>query len=359
MNNTQYMKLPYDLSGAMSKNRFRNEMLWGLSLIFDSYLAQKDFVAIFDYVCDIELHSDGTFAFYQLKTSSGTSPYSVNKLTKFKADSEVEHSILGKLFLIKNSLAIDNNNFKVAVVSNVPIKLKGKTYTNYPELCIGSVEEAVIAELASCLKKEFPETKEFDFSDVFYILSTIDLFNPHDTLVGKTVAFYQEATGKEPSKPATLYRAFADVISNCACHEMEIHSYEDLITHKGVTSAQVSNILKQYSENANNSVEKCKCYIENLYCNDFGACIKAKRALEQIVIDLQTNKLLQNKEKEIQKWILQNIHLLSGSKAEVADRLIEKRSIEFSVEYSKIQIWTLFVLILVRIEEGVYEKLSS
>lgn len=25
-----YLKLPYDLSGSMSKNRFRNEMLWDL-----------------------------------------------------------------------------------------------------------------------------------------------------------------------------------------------------------------------------------------------------------------------------------------------------------------------------------------
>lgn len=359
MNNAQYMKLQHDLSGAMSKNRFRNEMLWGLSLIFESYLAQKDFVAIFDYVCDIELHSDGTFAFYQLKTSSGTSPYSVNKLTKLKAGSEAEHSILGKLFLIKNPLSVENNNFKVAVVSNVPIKLNGKTYTNYPELCIGSVEEDVVAELASCLKNEFPKVKEFDFSDVFYILSTIDLFNPHDTLLGKTVAFYQEATGKEPSKPATLYRAFTDAVSNCACYEMEIRSYEDLIAHKGITAAQVLNILKQYSENANNSVEKCKCYIENLYINDFGSCVKTKRALEQIVIDLQTDRLLQNKEQEIQNWIMQNTHLLSGNKADVADRLIENRSVGFSIEYSKIQIWTLFVLILVRIEEGVYEKLNG
>lgn len=359
MNNAQYMKLPYDLSGAMSKNRFRNEMLWGLSLIFESYLAQKNFVAIFDYVCDIELHSDGTFAFYQLKTSSGTSPYTVKKLTKYKDDSEAGHSILGKLFIIKNSISAETTNFKVAVVSNVPIKLRGKTYTNVPELCVGSVGEDVVAELASCLKNEFTQVSEFDFSSVFYILSTIDLFNPHYTLLGKTVAFYQEATGKEPNKPTTLYRAFADVVSNCACHEMEIRSYEELIANKGVTTAQVSNILKQYSENANNSIAKCKVYIENLYCDDFGTCVKVKRALEQIVIDLQTNKLLQGKEQEIQQWIMQNTHLLSGNKAEVADRLMEYKPFSFSVEYSKTQIWTLYVLILVRIEEGVYEKING
>lgn len=51
-----YGQLPYDLSGSMSKNRFRNEMLWGLSKIFDLFKEGKDFCVVFDYVCDIEVH---------------------------------------------------------------------------------------------------------------------------------------------------------------------------------------------------------------------------------------------------------------------------------------------------------------
>ena len=356
MDKEKYMSLPHDLSGAMSKNRFRNEMLWGLSLIFESYLAQKNFVVVFDYVCDIELHADGTFAFYRLKTSSGTSPYSVKKLTKCYMDVESNHSILGKLFLIKNSFPNEDNNFKVAVVSNVPIKLNGKVYANSPELCVGSVGEEVVSEFVRCLKNEFPNETEFDFSSVYYILSTIDLFNPHDTLLEKTVTFYQKVTGKEPTKPNTLYRTFTDIISNCACYEMEAYTYEELIAHKGITTIQISNILKQYSDNANDSVEKCKGYIETLYCNDFGTCVRAKRALDQIVIDLQTNVLLQAKEQEIQKWIMQNLHFLVGDKSEIANRLMEYKADSFPIEYSRIQIWAMFILILTRIEEGVYEK---
>ena len=43
-----YLKLPYDLSGSMSKNRFRNEMLWGLEKMFELYKTNQDFFMGFD-----------------------------------------------------------------------------------------------------------------------------------------------------------------------------------------------------------------------------------------------------------------------------------------------------------------------
>ena len=63
-----YLKLPYDLSGSMSKNRFRNEMLWGLEKMFELYKTNQDFFMVFDYVCDIEAHLDGKIEFFQIKT---------------------------------------------------------------------------------------------------------------------------------------------------------------------------------------------------------------------------------------------------------------------------------------------------
>ena len=64
-----YLKLPYDLSGSMSKNRFRNEMLWGLEKMFELYKTNQDFFMVFDYVCDIEAHLDGKIEFFQIKTN--------------------------------------------------------------------------------------------------------------------------------------------------------------------------------------------------------------------------------------------------------------------------------------------------
>jgi hypothetical protein len=91
------MKLPYDLSGSMSKNRFRNEMLWGLKKVFELHKSENDYVVVFDYACDIEIHLRENYEYYQIKTQNNNNPYKINKLyrkTKGK-------SILGKLYVLK------------------------------------------------------------------------------------------------------------------------------------------------------------------------------------------------------------------------------------------------------------------
>lgn len=49
-----YTKIPYDLSGSISKNRFRQELCWGISKMFDLF-DKEDFCVVFDYKCDIEI----------------------------------------------------------------------------------------------------------------------------------------------------------------------------------------------------------------------------------------------------------------------------------------------------------------
>ena len=49
-----YMNLPKDLSGSISKNRFRLELLWGIGKIIDAHKENDDYAVIFDFKCDIE-----------------------------------------------------------------------------------------------------------------------------------------------------------------------------------------------------------------------------------------------------------------------------------------------------------------
>lgn len=63
-----YMNLPKDLSGSIAKNRFRLELLWGISKIIDEHKANNEYTIIFDFKCDIELHKDDELNFYQIKT---------------------------------------------------------------------------------------------------------------------------------------------------------------------------------------------------------------------------------------------------------------------------------------------------
>lgn len=50
MNNREYyLSLPHDMSGSMSKDRFRMELLWGISKMLDVY-DTSDFTMVFDCV---------------------------------------------------------------------------------------------------------------------------------------------------------------------------------------------------------------------------------------------------------------------------------------------------------------------
>lgn len=62
-----YMALPKDLSGSITKNRFRMELLWGVSKIIDAHKESGDYSVIFDFKCDIELHKEQEMFFYQIK----------------------------------------------------------------------------------------------------------------------------------------------------------------------------------------------------------------------------------------------------------------------------------------------------
>ena len=76
-----YRTIPYDLSGSVSKNRFRQEILWGISKMFDLF-DKPEFCVIFDYKCDIEIHLSDSIEFYQIKSQKTQKPYSFAELSK-------------------------------------------------------------------------------------------------------------------------------------------------------------------------------------------------------------------------------------------------------------------------------------
>ena len=42
-----YMNLPLDLAGSRTKNRFRVELLWGISKLIDAYKQYDDYTVVF------------------------------------------------------------------------------------------------------------------------------------------------------------------------------------------------------------------------------------------------------------------------------------------------------------------------
>lgn len=356
MNNKNYMNITSDISGSRSKNRFRNEMLWGLSKVFDAYTQQEEFVVVFDYVCDVELHYGNTLSFYQMKTDKQVATFTIPRLTK---RNDNERSILGQLFLIKTQAEDGEFNTSVAVVSNVPLKAK-QTYSSDDCVCMGKLDEASQTEIIDQLSIEFDTIVDAShLENFYYILSSLDLFSPQDTMLGKTVKFYTDVIGEEPSKPQTLFNTLEQTVKDCACYEKNIDSYEELVRNKGITKEKIDSILKQYSSLADDSIRKCKDFIDQQYKDDYSVCIKMRRALDQMVIDLQSSLEFQSIEKKIVAFVLENISKYSGSKEKIVDQIIAELNDWFSVEYSQPERWVLILLVLTRIEEGVYEKFDN
>ena len=78
----------------------------------------NDFTIVFDLVCDIEVHLDNGFEFYQIKTHKESQPrYTVKSLVKVKEGEQ--GSILGKLFVLNT---ISTVPVKTVLVCNAPFK---------------------------------------------------------------------------------------------------------------------------------------------------------------------------------------------------------------------------------------------
>ena len=100
-----YSRIPHDLSGSMSKNRFRQELFWGISKMFDLF-DRENFCFVFTtsamskYILAIPLNS---IKFYQIRTHKVQSPYKFTALKKIDG----KQSIIAKLYLLKDASSPD------------------------------------------------------------------------------------------------------------------------------------------------------------------------------------------------------------------------------------------------------------
>ena len=114
--NEHYMNLPFDLSGSRAKNRFRNELLWGLKKMLELYKDGNDFTMVFDYSCDIEVHKQDSLEFYQLKTQNNSNAYTIDRILKTNNSGD---SILGKLYILKyDPKSSEKDDIKISLVCN-------------------------------------------------------------------------------------------------------------------------------------------------------------------------------------------------------------------------------------------------
>lgn len=343
----EYEKIPADLSGSISKNRFRLEMLWGASKMFDLF-DKDDFCVIFDYKCDVEVHFSDSLEFYQLKTHKVQSPYAFSKLSKRIKE---KPSIMGKLFAIKNA-ADPSAPIKVAIVSNSYLKIDNTVYSDYEELDFSSLKKEVQEKIVSALKSEVGEF--IDLTNVGFIYTSMDLINPDNDLRGKIVGSFEKIMGCEPNKPNALFRLIKDTVESKACYELKSSNYDEIKRNKGITKQELYEMLRKHSTFVDNSIEDATRFIDT-YITEPIWIRRYKASLVRITQHFSSSTELRQKEEIISKDLSLNEDSLPGNQLDTLNMLYHKYQNDFSIEYSESDKRVFLLIVLLKWEAGKYE----
>lgn len=351
VNSDNYMRLAYDLAGSRSKNRFRAEILWGVKKIFEIY-EQGDFCIVFDYVCDIEIHTKNNLEFYQIKTHNrGT--YSIKDITR---KNKAGKSILGKLLAIKNKCDKIGEKSKVEIVSNVPLKINSKNIYN-------SIEEKEFINLSEKERKEITKELEsendiekIDFNNCFYRYTTMDLLNPEKDIIADIVNFIEDIKKVTGTKIKPLYRLIYTKVNEKACYEFSGNDYEEIINNKGITKEEFDNMINKYIKVTDNSVEKASEYIHSKYKDNFQRDIDMIKALTSVVKKILCDEELKENENKILLYIRKNRNVMEDNIENVIEVIYDEFSNKFDIIYSEDEIRAFIILILYKLREGIYEE---
>ena len=343
--------MPYDLSGSRSKNRFRVELLWGIEKMLELMESDKPFTMVFDYVCDIEVHMEDELQFYQIKThSKSQSAYTTTSLTK-KETKNSQGSILGKLFVLN---ANEGQKHLIAIVSNSPYKMPGNEiyngthcFNDFPELEKQKIIEAIKSEL---------NVEEVDLSTAYYICTSMDLENPQEVITGKLVLSFKKLKGCEVERAAALYSLIYDQVSEKACYEVAIDSYEEILEKKGITREEMDYLLDCHAQSAKTGIDQTSNYIDLLA--DLVAKKKYKKALAKLVKSMPVDKVLQQKEKEVAHYLinLESRGEFTGNIENMIDLLTSQFHDTFPIGYDNAEKTVLYMIIINKFTEGVYDE---
>ncbi len=343
----EYEKIPVDTSGSSSKNRFRLEMLWGASKMFDLF-EKDDFCVVFDYKCDIEVHLNNSLEFYQVKTHRVQSPYSFTKLSK---QDKTEKSIIGRLYLLKNALN-PSAPIKIAIVSNAFLKIGNKVYSEYETLDFASLDEKTQKKIRKELNNELGST--IDLNNVGFIYTSMNLLNPDNDLRGKIIGSFEQIMGCEPEKPNALYRLIKDTVETKACYEMKSNSYNELVQNKGITKQELHSMLCKHSSLTDNSISEAEEFTSaNITAPR--TIRKYKASLVSITQHYSMSVELKTNEKLIASYLTENENELPDNQLDTLNMLYEEFDSKFSLEFSESDRKVFMLIVLLKWEGGKYE----
>lgn len=237
-----YMGTAPDLSGSISKNRFRNELFWGIDRLLTCLDSGIDsFAVVFDYRCDIELHLDDRYEFYQVKTG-GKGTFGVTWPTRLPKRGI---SIIARLYELDD--ASQDCPIKLVIVGNRPFVKKGGSFDSPGEVLFATLEPEDKQKIEQAVTRDNKGMTP-DLNKASYLLVAMNLDKPQDSVRGHLLSTYNKVMGCEPKKPMALCEALEGLVSDRACNEKQQPDYESVISNKGISGEEVRRLFSIYED---------------------------------------------------------------------------------------------------------------
>ena len=343
-----YDNLPFDLSGARTKNRFDFEILYGIELLIDNYHVLDDFTIVFDYVCDIELHcyDDESLKFYQLKTNNTGKPNNISFLTQKEKKSK--DSIIGKIYKISNNNA--SSKVSVLLVSNAPL-INNKFVSKPNEaILIDNIEESTKKKILEHLKTETGKNT-IKLDNIFYLYRNIGVDDFESTLIGKLNKFYEKEKSCFMNKPTVLFNSIKSVAISKAKYEKKC-DFDELYPNKGISKKDFEKMLNYHYEKNSEIYENCyRQIIENTKNNSLFQ-LKCTKSLKDLINgkDQKVLNLINTICDTINKDMESNLEISLDEYAKSFK--MEHRDIRFPVYLSISDIYTIVIYSFEKIKEN-------
>lgn len=237
-----YMGTAPDLSGSISKNRFRSELFWGIDRLLTCLDSGIDsFTVVFDYRCDIELHLDDRYEFYQVKTG-GKGKFGVTWATRLPKRGI---SIIARLYELDD--ASQDCPIKLVIVGNRPFTKKGGTFDSPGEVLFATLEPEDKQKIEQAVSRDNKGMTP-DLNKASYLLVAMNLDSPQDSVRGHLLTTYHNVMGCEPKKPMALCEALEGLVSDRACNEKQQPDYKSVVRNKGITNEEVRKLFSFYED---------------------------------------------------------------------------------------------------------------
>lgn len=347
MTRGDYMAYEADDAGSRSKNRFKFEVFWGLNKFLDVFRESQEFTMVFDYVCDIELHYDDSYEFYQVKTSTAKL-YATSNLTMI---GKKKNSIIGTLYKIRSKEVKEGSKLsKIAIVSNLQLNDSAVTNQQNMELSLTQISDKNKDKILSSLKSEFND-EEINLQDIFFITTDLPLLSYKETMIGKVNTFYNEIYGDDVLKPAALLNVLAEEVQLKADFEGHLNSYDDILEKKGLSASRFEVILDKYSERMFSVGQKCREEIKLVIKNPVKR-VEYFKYIQILLSDIKRNFHL----KKLMKSVTEEIQVKlgdfdDGETFDFARQYVAISEIEFPIEYCKNEKELFALIALIELEE--------